>query len=90
MLMLDQESYTVNYDVCGDVLYVKMKDTVIKNSQHPEGDSFVIFNYNDNGEIVGLQLLDFSEATETYWNQFKTEVPPVLFSAVLNWIGSEK
>ncbi len=77
----------ISYDTTSDVLYVRFADAVICNSQNSEDDSYTIFNLNEAGEIVGLQLLSFSEATETYWRSFEKDIPPALYEAVLNWIG---
>lgn len=77
----------ISYDTIADVLYVRFADAVISNSKNSEDDSYTVFNLNDAGEIVGLQLLAFSEATETYWRSFKNDIPPALYEAVLNWIG---
>jgi uncharacterized protein YuzE len=86
---INDSNLAVTYDTHNNVLYVCLTDQIIKSSKTPEDDNFVILNYNANGEIVGLQLLEFSDATETYWRSFEKEIPPILFNAVLNWIGSD-
>lgn len=85
----NDSNLAVTYDTHSNVLYVRLTDETIVTSKTPEDDHFVILNLNAKGEVVGLQLLEFSDATETYWRSFEKEVPPIIFNAVLNWLGSD-
>jgi len=47
--------FTVRYDRVGDVLYIKLKDDrVVESDEVAPG---VIVDYNDKGEIVGVEVL---------------------------------
>lgn len=72
---------TVTYDPDGDCLYVKYTDRVIVNSN---GDRpHEIHNFDSNGEVIGLQLLEAST-----WRSFKDAgLPAPLVEAIQNWLA---
>jgi len=51
--------YVIKYDPVNDVLYVKVKDDEIFDSEevHPG----LIVDYNRKGEVVGVEILQFSK-----------------------------
>lgn len=48
----------VNYDRIADALYIKLRDDKIVDSD--EIAPGVIVDFNDKGEIVGIEVLEFS------------------------------
>jgi len=47
--------FTVKYDITGDALYIKIKDDrVVESDEIAPG---IIIDYNDKGEIVGVEVL---------------------------------
>ncbi len=51
--------FIVKYDRVGDVLYVKLRDDRIVDSD--EVAPGVIVDYNEKGDIVGIEMLWFSK-----------------------------
>jgi len=50
--------FVVRYDRVGDVLYIKLRDDKIVESD--EVMPGIIVDYNEKGEIVGIEVLWFS------------------------------
>jgi len=50
--------FSIKYDRLGDILYIKLRDDRIVDSDEVEPG--VIVDYNDKGEIVGIEILWFS------------------------------
>jgi uncharacterized protein YuzE len=50
--------FTVKYDKVGDTLYIKFRDDRIVESD--EVTPGVIVDYNEKGEVVGIEVLEFS------------------------------
>ncbi len=48
----------VSYDRVADALYIKLKDDKVVDSD--EAAPGVIVDFNDKGEIVGIEVLEFS------------------------------
>ncbi|MCE4600217.1 MAG: DUF2283 domain-containing protein [Desulfurococcales archaeon] len=48
----------VSYDRIADALYVKLRDDKIADSD--EVAPGVIIDFNDKGEVVGIEVLEFS------------------------------
>ena len=51
--------YVIKYDPVNDVLYIKIKDDEIIDSD--EVYPGLIVNYNKKGEVVGIEILHFSK-----------------------------
>ena len=51
--------FIVKYDRVGDVLYIKLRDDKIADSD--EVVPGVIVDYNEKGDIVGIEVLRFSK-----------------------------
>ncbi len=51
--------FIVKYDQVGDVLYIKLKDDKIVDSD--EIAPGVIVDYNEKGDIIGIEVLHFSK-----------------------------
>jgi len=51
--------FIVKYDRVGDVLYIKLRDDKIVDSD--EVAPGVIVDYNEKGDIVGIEVLWFSK-----------------------------
>ena len=49
--------FTVKYDRIGDALYIKLRDDRIVESD--EVAPGIIVNYNEKGEVVGTEVLEF-------------------------------
>ena len=50
--------FTVKYDRISDALYIKLKDDrVVESDEVAPG---VIVDYNEKGEVVGIEVLEFS------------------------------
>ncbi len=50
--------FSIKYDRAGDVLYIKLRDSKIVESE--EIGPGVIVDYNEKGEIIGIEVLWFS------------------------------
>ncbi len=50
--------FSIKYDRAGDVLYIKLRDGKIVESE--EIGPGVIVDYNEKGEIIGIEVLWFS------------------------------
>ena len=51
--------YIIRYDPGADALYIKLKEGEVADSEKVgEG---VIVDYDDKGEVVGIELLEFSK-----------------------------
>lgn len=51
--------FTVKYDRVGDVLYIKLRDDRVVDSD--EIAPGVIVDFNEKGEVVGIEVLWFSK-----------------------------
>lgn len=51
--------FTVKYDRVGDVLYIKLRDDQVVDSD--EVAPGVIVDFNKKGEIIGIEILWFSK-----------------------------
>lgn len=51
-----------SYDATTDVLYIKLRNSVIQTSQEAPNDEGLILNRDWQGVVVGVQLLEASEA----------------------------
>ena len=50
--------FTIKYDRVGDTLYIRFKDDrVVESDEVAPG---VIIDYNERGEVVGIEVLEFS------------------------------
>jgi uncharacterized protein YuzE len=50
--------FVVKYDRVGDTLYVKLRDDRVVDSD--EAAPGVIVDYNEKGDVVGIEVLEFS------------------------------
>ena len=62
--------YKVKYDPTADALYIKIKEDKIKDTA--EIDTNIIVDYNEKGEIIGIEILNFSK-TKINLNQLITK-----------------
>ncbi len=53
-------SFCMSYDPVADALYIRLKEDKVANSI--ELCNNVIVDYNDRGEIVGIEILNFSKS----------------------------
>ena len=51
--------YIIKYDPGADALYVKLKESKVADSE--EVGEGVVVDYDDKGEVVGIELLEFSK-----------------------------
>ena len=51
--------YVVKYDPGSDALYVKLKEGEVADSE--EVGKGVVVDYDDKGEVIGIELLEFSK-----------------------------
>jgi len=51
--------YIIKYDPRADALYVKLKDGKVADIE--EVGEGVIVDYDDKGEVIGIELLEFSK-----------------------------
>ncbi len=49
----------LRYDPVADALYIKLKDDKIAETE--EINESVIVDYNEKGEIIGIEILNFSK-----------------------------
>ena len=50
--------FSIKYDRLGDILYIKLRNDKVVDSDEVEPG--IIVDYNDKGEIVGIEVLWFS------------------------------
>ncbi len=58
----------INYDKESDVLYIKYKDEKIVESD--EIGKGIIVDYDEKGEIVGIEILNFKERKDFNLKEF--------------------
>ncbi len=58
----------ITYDKESDVLYIKYKDEKIVESD--EISNGIIVDYNEKGEIVGIEVLNFKERDDFNLKEF--------------------
>jgi len=51
--------YIIKYDPGADALYVKLKEGKVADSE--EVGKGVIVDYDDKGEVIGIELIEFSK-----------------------------
>ena len=51
--------FKIRYDKIADALYIKFKDDKVVDSD--EVAPGVIVDYNQNGEVIGIEILEFSK-----------------------------
>jgi len=51
--------YIIRYDAYADVLYVKIREGKVVESDEVENG--IILDYDINGNIIGIEILDFSK-----------------------------
>ncbi|PNV78635.1 MAG: hypothetical protein C0200_00075 [Thermoproteota archaeon] len=51
--------YIIRYDAYADVLYVKIREGKVVESDEVENG--IILDYDPNGNIIGIEILDFSK-----------------------------
>jgi len=51
--------YIIKYDPGADALYVKLKEGKVADSE--EVGEGVVVDYDDKGEVIGIELLEFSK-----------------------------
>jgi uncharacterized protein YuzE len=51
--------YLIRYDPGADAIYIRIKEDEVAESE--EIGSGIIVDYNNKGEIVGIELLEFSK-----------------------------
>jgi len=52
--------YRIEYDPVADALYIKIKDDKVAYST--EANDNIIVDFNEKGEVVGLEILHFSKS----------------------------
>ena len=67
--------FVVKYDHIGDVLYIKLRDDKIADSD--EVAPGIIVDYNERGDIVGIEVLWFSKRKLNF-SKLVLEGPEVL------------
>jgi len=51
--------YIIRYDPGADALYIKLKEGEVADSE--EVGEGVIVDYDDKGEVIGIELIEFSK-----------------------------
>jgi len=51
--------YIIRYDPGADALYIKLKEGEVADSE--EVGKGVIVDYDDKGEVIGIELIEFSK-----------------------------
>jgi len=57
--MSHMQEYRVRYDPGADALYIRFKEDEVVDSE--EIDVGIIVDYNEKGEVVGIEVLEFSK-----------------------------
>ncbi len=55
----------ISYDQEGDILEIRFSEEPISNSEYVE-ESGLVLDYNDKGNIVGLEIISFSTKVSKY------------------------
>lgn len=79
---------TCEYDSTGDVLYVRYKDSEVRDSIEAPGDPCTILNLDGRGKVVGLQMLHASNLG-TFWRDHpdRYRIPGDIARAVDGWVA---
>lgn len=77
---------SVSYESRTDLLKA-MLPGAIERSQNIENDNYVVLHFDKNEQIIGVQIREFSGASQSYWKQYEDLIPQSLYFAVQKWIG---
>mgnify|MGYP001584751185 CR=1 len=61
----------IRYDSDADAIYIKLRDTEIAETK--KVDDYTILDYDESGNLVGIELLFISEKNPGLLNEFKVE-----------------
>jgi hypothetical protein len=61
------KKFTTDYDGISDVLYLKFEDERIKNSQECPNDGYLILNFNEKHETIGMIFIGLTELDSKEW-----------------------
>lgn len=77
----------IDYDDYNHVLYIKRKDAQIVNSKECE-DAFIIKNYDQEENIVGIICIDPDGCGASEWAQHpeRNQLPEDIVEILDNWI----
>lgn len=53
--------YRISYDPVADALYIRVKNDKVVDSLEVDGD--IIVDFNEHGEVVGVEILNFSKSS---------------------------
>ncbi|MGC8578162.1 MAG: DUF2283 domain-containing protein [Thermoproteota archaeon] len=70
--------YTIRYDAYVDVLYVKIREGKVAESDEVENG--IILDYDLNGNLIGIEILEFSKG-KIDLNELVVKGPRVLVKA---------
>jgi uncharacterized protein YuzE len=85
-------SPVVTYDRHADVLYVVRPGVEIVDSLAAETDGFLILNYDDADDVVGVQMLGVSEMPSAFWatHPDRNDLPTDILTALDRWLGASR
>ncbi|NPB07745.1 MAG: DUF2283 domain-containing protein [Aquificae bacterium] len=61
----------VSYEPETDILFIKLKDKPPVESEHLDND--VIVDYDEEGEVVAIEILDFKKRAEKGFSLYLTK-----------------
>ena len=73
----------INYDSVADAIYIKMSSgNVLESKSIKEG---VIVDYMEDGEIIGLEILDYSKRNLDLNELIKLKIEEIISKVVSEW-----
>ncbi len=77
-MVVTLSEYTIRYDAYVDVLYVKIREGKVAESDEVENG--IILDYDLNGNLIGIEILEFSKG-KIDLNELVVKGPRVLVKA---------
>ena len=73
----------INYDSVADAIYIKMSSgNVLESKAIKEG---IIADYMEDGEIIGLEILDYSKRNLDLNELIKLKIEEIISKVVSEW-----
>ena len=75
----------INYDSVADAIYIKISSgNVLESKAIKEG---IIVDYMEDGEIIGLEILDYSKRNFDLNELIKLKLEEIISNVVSEWLS---
>lgn len=89
--MISTSCASTDLDTAADVLYVKLEGVRIATSREAPSDDYLILNEDNEGRVVGVQVMFASEFADSWCaHPDKEMLPAELLLALDNWTSERR